>query len=205
VAGQVSELLSNRRVSELAEYADVTYGLTVNPARRQSADRLPYLRVANVLRGGFDLSEVKDIGTIDGDQGYALLSRDVLIVEGHADPSQIGRCAVWNGQIPQALHQNHLIRVRCSESLLPAYVSLLINSTHGQRYFRSHAKSSSGLSTINSTVVKRYSLPMPEIGVQRKLVMRAKLFSDARVSIQSREQALAGMQGALLRAIGGDQ
>lgn len=53
-----------------------------------------------------------------------------------------------------------IIRVRCSPELLPDYLSLYANSSRGRAYFRSRAKSSSGLNTINSTVVKEFLAPV---------------------------------------------
>jgi restriction endonuclease S subunit len=128
--------------------------------------QVSYLCVANVMRGSFDLSEIKAVGTAEGDDAHRLFKGDVLIVEGHADVAQIGRAAVWAGEVPNMFHQNHLIRARCGEGLAPQFLCLLINSPHGQTYFRSHAKSSSGLNTINSTVVKDYVVPAPPIEVQ---------------------------------------
>ncbi len=37
---------------------------------------------------------------------------DLLIVEGNGSRSEIGRCAMWRGEVNDCVHQNHIIRVR---------------------------------------------------------------------------------------------
>lgn len=154
----------------LAEISDVQYDLTVNQKRGESSITKPYLRVANVQRGFFDLAEIKEIGVFEADRGHQLEVGDVLVVEGHANRSDIGRAAIWNNEIPGALHQNHLIRIRTSGAMDPRYICEMVNSPHGQKYFQTRAKSSSGLNTINSSVVREYTLPKPPIEVQHRIV-----------------------------------
>jgi len=190
----VIESLSRRaKEIDLGEVADVRYGLTVNQQRRKASNTAPYLRVANVGRGVLILDEVKDIGKLSGDESHVLRDGDVLIVEGHANPDEIGRAAVWCGEIPGAMHQNHIIRARCGPKLDSRYLLAVINSPHGRRYFRSRAKSSSGLNTINSSVVKGFRIPLPSVEHQRELASRcsqaAAAIPDA-VSHRTRYQSI---------------
>lgn len=190
---------------DLEEVADVRYGLTVNQARRKSDSHAPYLRVANVLRGSLDLSEVKDIGVLSGDDNFKLLHGDVLIVEGHADPTAIGRAAVWLDAIPGVMHQNHLIRARCSEALNHDFLCMLVNSPHGMVHFQSRAKSSSGLNTINSTVVKKYRIPLPPREVQDQIASEFSEIRDAAGTISARTEELKALSDQLLRSATGGQ
>ncbi len=187
-----SEELRTYPVTRLADFSDVCYGLTIGPGRRLASTkkRSPYLRVANVLRGSVDLSEVKTTNELNGDEKYRLQSGDVLIVEGHANPLEIGRACVWEEQLPDALHQNHVIRVRCEKSAFPHYVCVLINSPYGRKYFRSQAKSTSGLNTINSTVVKDYSLPLPPRAIQRSVLDRLQAFDGSADRLLVRQKML---------------
>ena len=186
-----SKELSAYPVTRLADFSDVCYGLTIGPSRRLASTKMvPYLRVANVLRGSVDLSEVKTTNELSGDAKYRLHGGDVLIVEGHANPLEIGRACVWAEQLPDVLHQNHVIRARCDESAFPHYVCVLINSPYGRKYFRSQAKSTSGLNTINSTVVKDYSLPLPPQGIQRSVLDRLRAFDGSADRLLARQRML---------------
>jgi len=158
---------------QIRELADVSYGLTVDPSRRNLKEEKPYLRVANVGRNSFDLAEVKNIGFVKGDnERYALQVDDILVVEGHANVDEIGRAALWAGQIEGCLHQNHIlrIRVRNNQEVFPKYLLSFINSPTGKSYMRSRAKSTSGLSTINSTVLNMMEIPVPSFDEQKEML-----------------------------------
>jgi len=150
-------------VAKLGDLADIAYGLTVNGQRRNSATHLPYLTVANLQDDQFDLAEVKQIGVLDGDEErYAVRQGDVLLVEGNANIERLGRAAIWTGQLPLALHQNHLIRVRVGQAALtPAWAHLVLGACAVREQIESHAKTSSGLNTINSTVVAGLTVAVP--------------------------------------------
>jgi type I restriction enzyme S subunit len=151
---------SNKKVA-LENISEVKYGMTLNAKRKELPLKYPYLRVANVGRAKFSFDEIKEIGcTGDEARKYQLESGDVLVVEGHADIREIGRSALWLSNDEKMLHQNHLIRIRCDESkILPGVLNSYINSSYGKLYFQRHSKSTSGLNTINSSVVKKFQVP----------------------------------------------
>lgn len=172
-----TESLRRADSARLVERADIVYGITLGGYRSSLPIEKRYLRVANVGRERFDLDEVKTIKcTEDESLKFALQRGDVLIVEGHASVDEIGRSAVWLAEQDGVLHQNHLIRARCSPQLVPEYLNLYVNSAVGRNYFRSRAKSSSGLNTINSTVVKEFPVPLEDVAQQSELVQRVRRF-----------------------------
>jgi type I restriction enzyme, S subunit len=155
-----------RKVGDIGE---VQYGLTVNAKRRTADWQLPYLRVANVQRFCIDLSEVKEIGIENKDAGCLLQRDDILVVEGHADINELGRAAIWEEQMPVCHHQNHLIRIRCHEDVVPYYVLEYVNSPVARAYFRQQGKSTSGLNTLNSKVVREMPIPIPDRNEQESI------------------------------------
>lgn len=158
----------------IGDIAEVQYGLTINAKRREIEEQRPYLRVANVHRFHMDLNEIKNIGTNSKDDGCLLKNRDILVVEGHADINELGRAAIWEDQIPACLHQNHLIRIRCLPEVEPYYVLEYINSPAGRLYFRGRGKSTSGLNTLNSTVIREMPVPIIELDKQKSIAKELK-------------------------------
>ena len=76
--------------------------------RKNLPIQLPYLRVGNVYSNLITLDEVKTIGVEEKEiQRALLLKGDLLIVEGNGSADQIGRAAIWKGDIEKCLHQNH--------------------------------------------------------------------------------------------------
>ena len=162
---------TGNEVEPLGNHSDVAYGVALSGSRVALPVEKPYLRVANVLRDRLDLGEIKTLHcTPEEAVKFALEKDDVLLVEGHASVEEIGRSAIWCYERGEILHQNHLIRVRCGPNLLPDYLNIYVNSIQGRAYFRSHAKSSSGLNTINSTVVKEFPIPIIPVELQSDLI-----------------------------------
>jgi type I restriction enzyme S subunit len=80
-----------------------------------------------------------------------LRSGDILLTEG-GDPDKLGRGAVWRGEIQGCIHQNHVFRVRLkNDGFVPDYVSALLGSSYGKRYFLRAAKQTTGIASINRT------------------------------------------------------
>lgn len=173
------------RVYSLEELSDIVYGITLNAAKRKGEIELPYLRVANVFREKLDLEDVLNIKCSKNEmERYQLKKNDILLVEGHADKKQIGRAAMWNKELDVCLHQNHLIRVRCGDKILPTFLLAWINSPRGRNYFYRYSQSSSGLNTINSSVVKNMSIPLCDLRTQKKICELIQRYKNALFSCE---------------------
>lgn len=154
----------------LSSVGKVSYGLQKSPANRPGKHSRPYLRVANVQRSALDLAEIKYMDVPDADMlKLRLMDGDVLLCEGNS-PDLVGRGAIWRNEIPDCIHQNHVLRVRVDQStLLPDFLLAVINSSHGQAYFRSKAKRTTNLASINSTEVA--ALPVPLAPLEQQAAM----------------------------------
>lgn len=155
--------------ARLADLGAIQGGLTVNVKRAANPIELPYLRVANVMRGGVDISELKTIRVTSAEKSRVGLKRgDLLVVEGHGNVNEVGRVAQWTSGEVELVHQNHLIRIRPDgEKISPSYLEQYLN-TAGRRYFREVAKTTSGLNTINITNVKECPVIVPPTAIQRE-------------------------------------
>lgn len=94
--------------------AEIKGGITKDQKRKHTAPArsVPYLRVANVQRGYLELNKVKEIvATEDEIQELALKPGDILFNEG-GDRDKLGRGWVWNEELPECIHQNHVFRAR---------------------------------------------------------------------------------------------
>jgi restriction endonuclease S subunit len=187
---------------QLQDVAHVRYGLTLNSKRKELPTQLPYLRVANVGRETIDLTELKEVGVSESEiETYRLEPNDVLVVEGHANIQEIGRSAVWRDGADNVLHQNHLIRVRCTDRLNPRFLSAYINGPRGRGYFQGMAKSTSGLNTINSTVVKELKVPKVEESDQLRFVSDLDLHEQNQANAAELVQSAQGLLKSLINQI----
>jgi type I restriction enzyme S subunit len=175
--------------------AKVSYGIQKCPANRPAVHARPYLRVANVQRGVLDLREIKYINVPDGEMPKLRLEvGDVLLCEGNS-PDLVGRGAIWHGEIQDCVHQNHVLRVRVDrEHLFPDFVLAVINSSHGQAYFRSKAKRTTNLASINSKEVA--GLPVPNLPLARQQDVLDELNAQVQAAQCKRTKAATLRQSA---------
>lgn len=158
-------------IKRLEDVAEIQGGLTKNKRRDSLALKLPYLRVANALKSGIDTSEMKSIGLTEQEyEATKLMKDDLLFVEGNGSSDQIGRSAIWDGEIDFCVHQNHLIRARFGESVLPAFAQAYFSSSAGRDQIISRAVSTSGLMTLSTGKIKSLRIPVPSLELQGSFV-----------------------------------
>ena len=179
-------------------------GITKGGTKRQAVRRaVPYLRVANVQRGFLDLSVVKTI-MASGDEvrRYSLEPGDVLFNEG-GDRDKLGRGWVWQGEIPECLHQNHVFRVRlflrgCSPELLSHY-----GNSMGREWFFRRASQSVNLASMNQTALRSLPVPLAPLREQEEVVRRLAdalgAVERARTTVRGHFGRAAALRQSILR------
>jgi type I restriction enzyme S subunit len=147
---------------------------------------VPYLRVANVHRGRLDLTEIKTLRATEAEVARTLLEEgDLLFVEGHANPLEVGRVAVWSSAVDGCVHQNHLIRARLNPTqMLPGFASAWLNSSRGAVHFLRSAKTTSGLNTISASTVRSAPVPRVPLDDQRRFVAAVDRVRQVRTAVE---------------------
>ncbi len=146
---------------KLVGVSDVSGGLTKNQKREQLSATRPYLRVANVYANRLELDEVHSIGVTDSElERVALEKGDLLIVEGNGSIDQIGRVALWLGQISGCVHQNHIIKARPLKLATSKFLLYFLMSELGRKFIVRAASSTSGLHTLSISKVEGLFVPL---------------------------------------------
>jgi type I restriction enzyme, S subunit len=167
---ELPNLPTNWRWQALSEVMGISGGLTKNPKRSAMAMRRPYLRVANVYAHELRLAEIFETGCTEKEfEKTKLILGDLLIVEGNGSLEQIGRVAIWNDEVRDCSHQNHIIRARPSEVVEPRFALFWLLSPAGRQAIETVASSSSGLHTLSITKVG--GLPIPLCTKQEQLAI----------------------------------
>lgn len=159
---------------ELEHAAEIRAGVTLGRKLVGRTIQLPYLRVANVQDGHLDLRVLKEVDIYPSERGKWLLRRgDLLLTEG-GDWDKLGRGTVWQGEVPDCIHQNHIFRVRMDEARFdPWFVSALMSSPRGKTFFQSASKQTTNLASINQRQLK--SFPLFELSLDRQRSVVAEL------------------------------
>ncbi|MEU4749989.1 restriction endonuclease subunit S [Micromonospora tulbaghiae] len=192
----------------LADVADISSGITKGRKPPIAALRsVPYLAVLNVQDKYLDLSLVKHIDATEAEiERYRLRKDDLLLTEG-GDPDKLGRGSLWNGELPEAIHQNHIFRVRVTrpEVVSPVYLNWLVSSDAGKRYFLRSAKQTTGIASINMTQLRQFPLLLPPIEMQRDFVSRVEaveqLKAQARRGLAELDALFASLQNRAFRGL----
>ncbi len=164
----------------LEKVAIIQTGIAKNQTSKEECIEFPYLRVANVQDGYLDLSEIKTIKIPKNKVNrYRLKNGDVLLTEG-GDFDKLGRGSVWEGQIHNCLHQNHVFVVRPNDhELLSSFLSAQTGSSYGKRYFLSCSKQSTNLASINSSQLKAFPVLLPPLPEQKAIADLLSTWDEA--------------------------
>jgi type I restriction enzyme S subunit len=191
--------------TRLGEIGNAQGGLQLSASRSHLPREVPYLRVANVYRDALDLREIKTFRATDAEVDRTLLVvDDLLIVEGHGNPDEIGRCALWDGSLTECSHQNHLIRVRLDRGQVhPVFVTRYLNSAGGRRDLLRAGKTTSGLNTISVSNVRDARLFVPPLPLQREFAAQVsaveRLKASQRASLTKLDALFASLQHRAFR------
>ncbi|HIE9451490.1 TPA: restriction endonuclease subunit S [Klebsiella pneumoniae] len=170
VSGKLTEVNASD-YKEISSVAKVIGGLTKNGKRNQISQQFPYLRVANVYENELRLDDMSVIGVQDKELDRVLLhDGDILIVEGNGSLDQIGRAAIWNGEIENCVHQNHLIKVRVNDDINSKFLLYYFMSPQGKEEIVSKATSGAGLYTLSISKISSIKVPIYTVTEQVSIV-----------------------------------
>jgi type I restriction enzyme, S subunit len=191
--------------SVLGDVAEIVSGVT--KGRKLNGNRtrkIPYLAVINVQDRSLNLDLLKTIeATEDEIRRYKLQKGDLLLTEG-GDPDKLGRGTLWNNELPECIHQNHIFRVRLTSSRLkPLFLNWLVGSQRGKKYFLKSAKQTTGIASINMTQLRRFPLIIPPLSLQSEFAEQVsavdRLKNAQRTSLAKLEKLFASLQHRAFR------
>jgi len=102
--------------ANMSDVAEVQLGRQRSPQHHTGDQMRPYLRSANVTWSGIDLGDVKEMNFDDADfEKYRLRAGDLLLNEASGSPNEVGKPAIWRGEIDGCCFQNTLLRLQTQE------------------------------------------------------------------------------------------
>ncbi|MEN9469245.1 MAG: hypothetical protein RL630_978 [Verrucomicrobiota bacterium] len=189
----------------LGDVADIVSGITKGRKVNGEAVReVPYLAVVNVQDKSLNLDILKMIeATAREIDHYKLIKNDLLLTEG-GDPDKLGRGTLWNDELPECIHQNHIFRVRLTSSEIdPLFLNWLVGSQRGKKYFLRSAKQTTGIASINMTQLRSFPLLIPPLDLQHEFARRVaaveKLKTTQRAALAELDALFASLQHRAFR------
>lgn len=156
-------------VVPLTDVAEVRLGRQRAPKNHSGDWMRPYIRAANVTWAGLDLSDVKTMNFTDDEmRTYRMEPGDIVLSEASGSPGEVGKPALWSGEICDCAFQNTLIRVRPREhdpKFLVHYFRYL--ALDGQ--FLEHSRGV-GIHHIGRARLASWPTPLPPLCEQHRIV-----------------------------------
>jgi type I restriction enzyme S subunit len=87
------------------------------------------------------------------------------------DLDKLGRGTVWNGEIENCLHQNHVFAVRPDRCrLMPEYLALITQTSYARAYFESTGTKTTNLASTSSSKIRDFRIPFVDLDEQRRII-----------------------------------
>ena len=173
----------------LGELFEIGAGKTMSAAARSGAHKIPFLRTSNVLWDEIDLSSVDEMSIPEHElQAKLLQSGDLLVCEG----GEIGRAAIWNGEVAPMSFQNHLHRLRpIVREVEPRFYVYFLQSAFTQLGLFEGAGNRTTIPNLSRSRLAALEVPHPPINEQQSLVISLARVRKA-VKIHDQKRTVLG-------------
>lgn len=176
--------MADWRDVQLSEVAsDFSYGTA---AKSSKTGEVPVLRMGNIQDGRLDWSDLVFTSDMREIKKYELRAGDVLFNRTNS-PELVGKTTVYKGERP-AVYAGYLIRIRCSQALLPDYLNYCLGSRHGRDYCWSVKSDGVSQSNINAKKLAAFPFRLPSLSEQAEIVRRVEALLSIADRIEKRYQ-----------------
>ncbi len=183
---------------------DVHLGRQRTPAFHFGEHMRPYLRVANVMEGYLDLTDVKEMNFSPSEfKIYSLKYGDVLLNEGQS-PELLGRPSIYREEIDGCCFQNTLIRFRATRHVSPEYAEIVFIHYMKSRRFIRESRITTNLAHLSHGRFAPMEFPLPPLEEQREIVSCLQEATQTLDSSEANGQASTLRQSILAAAFRGD-
>jgi type I restriction enzyme S subunit len=154
---------------------DFSYGTSVKSSK---AGKVAVLRMGNIQDGKLDWEGLVYTSDVAEISKYRLAKGDVLFNRTNS-PELVGKTCVFDGK-REAIHAGYLIRVKCSDRLIPEFLNYCLNSPDGKDYCWQVKTDGVSQSNINAKKLAAFPMLLPSFPEQQEIVRRVEdLFAFA--------------------------
>ena len=166
---------------------EIEQGLSLKGNLANDGRGTPFLRTSNVYWGRIELLAVSRMRLGGGVPPHKLLRRgDLLVCEG----GEIGRAAVWNGEIDECLFQNHLHRLRPLDASRThaRFAMAWLEEGFGHRNVYEGAGNRTTIPNLSRACLAELLIPHPSPGEQGSIVAILDAI-DHKIDLHRRKRA----------------
>ena len=188
-------------VKPLGDVCATRLGKMLDAKKQTGECPYPYLANANVQWFRFELSNLRHMDFPDEDRiEFALNNGDVLVTEG----GEVGRCAVWRGELKDCYFQKAVHRVRCdTDCLSPEYFVWCFKMKSDLGLFEPYI-SRSTIAHLTGKKIKQVPIPLPPLTLQQEFASFASQVDKSRFIAQQQIEKLQMLYDSLAQDYFGD-
>ena len=179
--------LRSAKLCRMSDIAELKMGRQKAPKYAKGVGLRPFLSVANVGELELVLGSVEKMDFTDTEfERFRLIPGDILITEGDlVSRFNVGRAAVFKGEILDCCFQNTLIRLRPRKGLDVDYALLMLEGARLSGVFARAAKTTTvthlGLGRLNEV-----TLPLPALPKQLEAGNQLNALLESRTGLRER-------------------
>ena len=194
------DLPANWKLASIGDIAEVQLGRQRSPQHHAGPAMRPYLRSANVTWDGISIDDVKEMNFGDADfETFKLEPGDLLLNEASGTPSEVGKPAIWNGEIEDCCFQNTLLRLRPRELDLKYLYWYCYASALSGRF--GEAGRGVNIRHLGKQGLARFPIPVAPAGQRGEIVERIERQFEQTASFKEIARSTLDRVGHLRRSI----
>lgn len=181
----------------------VRLGRQRSPDKHTGEHPTKYLRAANIKPAGIDLTDVLTMDFTPSERVvFGLRLGDVLLTEASGSSSQVGRAALWRGELAECCYQNTIIRFR-PHAVTPEYALTVFRHYVASGAFARLARGV-GIQHLGASRFAGLAFPLPPLKEQARIAKavedRLGEIRDAQLHLRSALDHLGAQRKEILAA-----
>ena len=185
---EIGPMPESWELASIGNVFEIEQGLSLKGNLANDGQGMPFLRTSNVYWGRIELQTVSQMRLEGGAPPNKLLCRgDLLVCEG----GEIGRAAVWNGEIDKCLFQNHLHRLRPLDGshIHIRFAMAWLEEGFKHRNVYEGAGNRTTIPNLSRTRLAALLIPKPSLDEQREIVAILTAI-DSKIDLHQRKRAV---------------